>query len=138
MIYSMPTVKTKSTVISVLRAAAAASGFFALAACASAPESANQQIQSAEQAIASAEQTHVADYASPALGEARDKLAAARSAADTKKIVRAQRLADEAIVDAQLASAQAAVARARVVNDEMLKGTNTLKQEMQRNTGDSQ
>ena len=138
MIHSMQLVKTKLSASSALRVATVTAGLFALAACASTPQTANQQIQAAEQAIASAERTHVADYASPALGEAREKLAAARSAADTKKIVTAQRLADEATADAQLASAQAAVARARVVNDEMLKGTDTLKQEMQRNTGEAQ
>jgi hypothetical protein len=53
-------------------------------------------------------------------------------------MVLAQRLAEQSRVDAELASARAEAARAGVVNDEMRKSIDTLKQEMQRNTGDTQ
>jgi putative cell wall-binding protein len=93
-------------------------------------------LQAAEQAITSAERARVADYASVELSDARDKLSAAHSAVKEEKMVQAQRLAKQARADAELASARAEVARARVVNEQMQKGTDTLKQEMQRKTGD--
>lgn len=107
-------------------------GLLLLTACASAPPP-NQALQAAEQAIATAEQARVADYASPELSEARDKLAASRAAIQQKNMVLAQRLADESRADAQLASAKAEAAKAQLVNDDMQKSNVTLKQEMQRN-----
>ena len=112
-------------------------GLLLLTACASTPPP-NQALQAAEQAIATAEQARVADYASPELSEARDKLAASRAAIQQKNMVLAQRLADESRADAQLASAKAEAAKAKVVNDDMQKSNVTLKQEMQRNTDGQQ
>lgn len=112
-------------------------GLFLLTACASTPPP-NQALQAAEQAIATAEQARVADYASPELSEARDKLTASRAAIQQKNMVLAQRLADESRADAQLASAKAEAAKAKVVNDDMQKSNVTLKQEMQRNTDGQQ
>jgi len=107
-----------------------------LGGCASKPVPPTAELQAAEQAITSAERARVADYASVELSEARDKLSAARSAVQEEKMVKAQRLAQQSRVDAELASAKAEVAKARVVNEQMQKGTDTLKQEMQRTTGD--
>ncbi|MFN2329844.1 MAG: DUF4398 domain-containing protein [Chromatocurvus sp.] len=115
---------------------AAVAGLLLLGACASAPLPPTADLQAAELAIASAERARVADYASVELSEARDKLRAARSAVQEEKMNQAQRLAQQARVDAELASARAEVAKARVVNEQMQKGTETLKQEMQRSTGD--
>lgn len=112
-------------------------GLLLLTACSSAPPP-NQALHAAEQAIATAEQARVADYASPELSEARDKLAASRAAIQQKNMVLAQRLADESRADAQLASAKAEAAKAKVVNDDMQKSNVTLKQEMQRNTDGQQ
>lgn len=118
-----------------LRLPTAVAVLFALAACASVPKPPTEALQAAEQAIANAEKARVADYASPELGEAREKLTAARSAVDKEQMVLAQRLAEQSRADAELASAKAEVAKARTVNDEMQKSTSTLKQEMQRNPG---
>jgi len=114
----------------------AVAGLLLLSGCASAPVPPTADLQAAEQAIASAERARVADYASVELSEARDKLSAARLAVQEEKMVQAQRLAQQARVDAELAYAKAEVAKARVVNEQMQKGTDTLKQEMQRTTGD--
>ena len=111
-------------------------GMLFLTGCASTPQPPTAELQAAEQAIASAERARVADYASVELSEARDKLSAARSEVQEEKMVQAQRLAQQARVDAELASAKAEVAKARVVNEQMQEGTDTLKQEMQRTTGD--
>lgn len=118
-----------------MRLAVALVGVLTLAACASAPMAPTQSIQAAEQAITTAEQARVADYASLELSQARDKLAAALVAVEKEDMVLAKRLADESLVDAQLATAKAGELKAKKVNDDMKKGTEVLKQEMDRNTG---
>lgn len=115
-------------------AAAAIAGLLTLTACAT-PKPPTEALQAAELAITSAEQARVADYASPELGEAREKLAAARNAVQKEEMTLAEHLAEQSKVDAELASAKADVARAQEVNNEMLKSTDVMKQEMQRNTG---
>lgn len=117
---------------------AAAAGLFTLSGCMSPPPAPTQELQAAESAITAAEQARVADYASPELGEARDKLAAARTAVEQEKMVLAQRLAEQSRVDAELAAARSDAAKAKEVNDEMMKSTDSMKQEMQRNTGAQQ
>jgi hypothetical protein len=121
-----------------LRLATATAGLLMLVACASMPQPPTAELQAAELAIADAERARVADYASAELSEARDKLRAAHSAVQQENMVLAQRLAEQSRVDAELASARAEAARAGVVNDEMRNSIDTLKQEMQRNTGDEQ
>jgi Domain of unknown function (DUF4398) len=107
----------------------------ALAACASTPPPPTLELSSAKQAIAAADQTRVADASSPELSEARDKLTAAQTAVQDKHMVEAQRLAVESRVDAELASARIASSKEQAVNHEMIKSTDTLSQEMQRNSG---
>lgn len=118
-----------------LRLASAIVGTLTLAACASVPPAPTQELQAAEMAIANAEKARVADYAAPELGEARDKLAAARVAVQQEQMVRAQQLAEQSRVDADLAAAKSSAVRAKTVNDEMIKSTDAMKQEMQRNPG---
>ncbi len=113
----------------------AVSGLLMLAACASTPPPA-AELQAAEMAITSAERDRVADYASVELSEAREKLRAAYIAAGQENMVKAQRLAEQSRVAAELASARAEAARAAVVNHDMRESTNTLKHEVERNSGD--
>lgn len=115
--------------------AATAFGLLMLAGCASTPKPPDQALQAAEMAITTAEQARVADYASPELGDARKKLAAAHAAVQEKNMVLAERLAEQARADAELATAKASIGKAGVVNEEMKKSTDTIKQEMQRNPG---
>jgi hypothetical protein len=105
-----------------------------LAACASTPPPA-VALASAKQAIGVADQARIADASSPPLSEARDKLAAAQTAVTDKRMDDADRLARESRVDAELSTAQSAAAKDKAVNDEMIKSTQTLSQEMQRNSG---
>jgi multidrug efflux pump subunit AcrA (membrane-fusion protein) len=121
-----------------LRLATATAGLLMLAACATVPQPPMAELQAAELAIADAERARVADYASAELSEARAKLRAAQSAVQKENMVQAMRLAEQSRVDAELASARAEAARAKVVNDEMLKSIDAMKQEMQRNTGEQQ
>jgi len=106
-----------------------------LSACASTPKAPNEALQAAELAISTAEQARVADYASPELGEAREKLTAARLEVEKKNMTKAARLAEESKVDAELATAKASAAKAKEVNDELQKSNTVLKQELQRSTG---
>lgn len=117
------------------RFAAVLAGVLVLAACASAPQAPNRSLQAAEQAIATAEQARVADYASLELSQAREKMAAARRAVHQEEMVEAERLADEALVEAQLATAKASEIQAKKVNDDMRESTRTLILEMRRDTG---
>jgi hypothetical protein len=121
-----------------LRQAIATMGLLLIAGCASVQQPPMAELQAAELAIADAERSSVADYAPAELSEARDKLRAAHSAVQQEKMVQAKRLAEESRVDAELSSARAEAARAKVVNDEMHKSIDTLKHEMQRNTGENQ
>lgn len=105
-----------------------------LSACASLPEP-TVALKAAEQAIATADRTRVADAASPELSEAREKLTAAQTAVHQQQMVIAERLAVESRIDAELASAKIEAAKAQAVNDEMKRSTETLAQEMQRNSG---
>jgi len=115
--------------------ATVALGLLLLSGCASTPQPPTQALQAAEMAITTAEQARVADYAAPELGEARQKLAAANAAVQAKNMTQAQRLAEQARVDAELAVARNDVGKAKIVNDEMKKSTDTIKTEMQRNPG---
>jgi len=116
----------------------AMAGLLVLGGCASAPVAPTASLQAAEQAISSAEQARVADYASLELSRARDKLAAAKAAVQTEEMMLAKRLADESLVDAQLATAKAGEIKAKKVNVDMQESTSVLKQEMGRNTGTQQ
>src|SRR5690349_8825386 len=118
-----------------LRCGIAALGLLALNASAAKPEIPTQSIQAAELAIKNADEARVADYSSPELTSAREKLTSARNAVERKEMVIAQRLADQSRAEAELATAKASVAKEQAVNDEMQKSTEMLKQEMQRNTG---
>lgn len=133
------TIKTSKTTAhqgSAFFAASALAGVMALAtACSSAPQPPTEALQAAEQAIDSAEQARVADYASPELGNAREKLTAAHIAVQDEDMEQAQRLAEQSRADAELALARSQASKANVVNDEMKKSTSTIKQEMQRNPG---
>lgn len=108
---------------------------FTLVGCASTPVPPTAELQAAELAIRNAEQARVADYAAAELKQAREKLAAANTAVQKEEMVRATYLAEESKVSADLASARTQMAKAKAVNDEMQASLDTLKQELQRNTG---
>lgn len=75
-------------------------------------------------------------FAPEELGEARTRLASANEAVTNKKMVEAERLADQSRADAELASAKTTAVQAKAVNEEMSKSTATLVEEMQRNSGE--
>lgn len=117
-------------------AAAAIAGLLALAACAATPQPPHNALQAAELAITRADQTRVSEYAPAQLNQARNKLATARTAVHNERMVEARTPAEEALVHAELASAQAEMIKAKAVNVEMRKSIDTLEEEMQRSSGE--
>jgi len=83
-----------------------------LAACATLPAP-TEQLAASRTAIQSAEVAGADQSATVELSQARDKLAAAQTAVNAGDNDRARRLADQALVDAQLAQAKASTTRAR-------------------------
>jgi hypothetical protein len=105
-----------------------------LSGCSSAPKPPIDALQAAEVAIDHAEQARVADYASPELSQAREKLLNAKLAVEKEQMTRARWLAEESKANAELATARASAAKAKAVNDELQKGNAVLEQELQRST----
>ncbi len=102
------------------------------AACATAPAAPESALDAARVAISNAEKADAGRHASAELGEARDKYALAGSAVRDEDMVVAERLALESRVQAELASARTAAAKAAAVNQEMSRGADALAEEMQR------
>ena len=105
-----PSIATRLT---LLRLFGAGIGLLLLSACASPPTPPDQALQAAESAISHAEQARVADYASPELGIAREKLTAANAAVQREEMLLAERLADQSRVEAELALAKSQAAKAK-------------------------
>lgn len=103
-----------------------------VAACASAPPAPDSALDAAKVAISNAEKADASHYAGAELGEARDKLALADSAVNQKSMIMAERFAQESRVQAELASARTAAAKATMVNKEMERGADALTEELQR------
>ena len=105
----------------------------ALVACASTPPP-TDQLARAESAIKRAEEARVADYASPDLKAAREKLASARAAVTRDEMALAARLAEQARVDAEVATAKAEAAKAQSNIEELQKANAAIQQESLRNS----
>lgn len=86
------------------RAAAVLSAALGMTACAGSVPPPTAQLGAASQAVQEAERANALQYAPVALQSARDKLAAADKAMRADERTRARRLADEARVDAELAT----------------------------------
>jgi Domain of unknown function (DUF4398) len=120
--------RTAVGVTGVLMLAASAS----FVACASTPPAPTASLQAAQLAIANAEAADASRYSGEELGEARTKLASADTAVKEQRMIMAERFAEESRADAELASAKSTAAKAKAVNEEMKRSTNTLIEEMQR------
>lgn len=106
-----------------------------LAACAAAPLAPNDALQAADIAIRNADDAKAAEHAPLEMTTAREKITAARAAVAAEDMRLARRLADEAQVNANLAKAKADTAKAKAANTEVQKGIDSMKQEIDRNTG---
>ena len=119
-----------------VRIAAGLTGVLMLAACASTPPAPTASLQAAQLAISNAERTDASRYAPGELSEARTRLASADTAVREQRMIMAERVAEESRAEAELASAKTAAVKAKAVNDEMTRSTDTLVEEMQRSSGD--
>ena len=114
----------------------ASSMLVTIAGCASTPPPPTANLQAAQQAIANAERVEAGRYAAGELGEARTKLASADTAVTDKKMDLAAQYADESRADAELAAAKTSQSKANAVNADMKQSTGTLREEMQRSSGE--
>jgi hypothetical protein len=106
-----------------------------IAACASNPPAPTASLVQAKVAIAHAETADASHYAGAELDAARQKLLMADAAVSDKSqksMALADRLAQEARVEAELASARTEAAKAAAINQEMSRGADALTEEMQR------
>lgn len=118
--------------------AALAGAVITLAGCASTPPPPVASLEAARNAIEDAEQARAIEHAPLELRESREKLAAANNAVDNENMLAAHYLAEESRVLAELAFARAEMEDARIVNEEIIRSTAVLGEEMQRGAGGRQ
>ena len=97
------------------------------AGCASAPPP--PTLLQARQAVEQAQQAPADQYAALELHEAQEKLNAAEAAATAEKNAEAERLAQEALINVQVAQAKADAEHSNRAADELAKTVQTLQQE---------
>jgi hypothetical protein len=119
-----------------VRTAVGLAGVLMLAACASTPPAPTASLQAAQQAIDAAERVEAGRYAASELDDARTQLASADKAVSEQRMIMAQQFAENSRANAELASARAADAKAKEVNEEMKRSTSTLVEELRRTSGD--
>jgi hypothetical protein len=103
-----------------------------LAGCAVQAPAPEKQVTLATQSIVQAENSGAVEFAPVELKSARDKLDQAKLAMGKQENIVAQRLADEAMVDANLAEAKARSAKSQKVVEELKESIRILQQEMNR------
>lgn len=103
-----------------------------LAGCAVRVPAPEKQVTLATQSIVQAENSGAAEFAPVELKSARDKLNQAKLAMGKQENIVAKRLADEAMVDANLAEAKARSAKSQKVVEELKESIRILQQEMNR------
>lgn len=108
-----------------------------LSACASAPLAPDESLNAAKSAIDNAVQAEARQYAGAELEEARAKLVLAQKAISAEQMIRAEQLALQSRVSAELAMARTEAAKATAINRDLNKGVDALNEEMQRQ-GDQQ
>ncbi|MFN2348400.1 MAG: DUF4398 domain-containing protein [Thioalkalivibrio sp.] len=104
-----------------------------LGACASTPQiEPTSSLDAARTAISNAEKNDAGHYAGAELDAARQKLQSANRAVSENNMMLADRRAQEARVEAELASARAESKKAEEVNIELIKAVDALTEELQR------
>src|SRR5262245_48674953 len=89
-------------------------------------------VSQAELAVQQADKSKAPQYAPRELGLAREKFDRAKRAMDTEHFEEARRLAEQALVDAQLAETKAEAESTKQVAQELLKAIESLRAEAQR------
>jgi hypothetical protein len=104
---------------------------FLMAACASTPPP-TDQLAVSRAAVDSAVRAGATDHAAVELALARGKLERAQAAMNSNNHLEARRLAEQAAVDAELAQARAASARARTAASQVDQSIRALREEIER------
>jgi predicted nucleic acid-binding Zn-ribbon protein len=104
----------------------------ALAACGATGERPERDLARAEAGIRQAEQGGAGQYGALELQAARDKLSRARAAVDEGEMDVAQRLAEQAALDAELAAAKTRSRKADLAVQEVENSIAVLQEEMRR------
>jgi len=103
-----------------------------LTACVSAPLAPTEQLTAAQDAITEAEQAEARQFAQPELEDARARLLRAEEAVVAEEMSKAEYLAIQARVTAELALARTEATKATEINREMQRSADALDEEMQR------
>ena len=105
-------------------------GVVGLSSCAGGPPTATlTQLSQAELAVKQADKSKAPDYASVELYTAREQLTAAQQAMHRKDYAEARRLAERAMVNAQLAETMGEAAQARQAATELQHSVEALRRE---------
>lgn len=107
---------------------------FGLTACGTKIAPPDSQLSQATSSISQAESLGAYESAPIELKSARDKLNQAKQALQIEDYLTAQRLAEQAIVDANLAQAKARTAKSQKTVEEIKEGIRTLQEEVDRKT----
>lgn len=105
--------------------------------CASTPGAPTASLKSASDTIDRAERSDARQHAGAELDEAKDKLMQAERAVESENMQRAEQLAEQARIVAELAMARTDAAKALEVNRQLRQDAEALDEEMQR-MGDQQ
>ena len=116
----------------ILKVSATILFLFFLTGCADKVPPPTRQITLATQAIAQAEGSGAFESAPMELKSARDKLSLAQRAMEKEDNLKAGRLADEAMIDANLAEAKARSAKAQKTVEELKENIRALREEVDR------
>ncbi|MDZ7829859.1 MAG: DUF4398 domain-containing protein [Halofilum sp. (in: g-proteobacteria)] len=121
----------------VWRGAATLAVGVVLGACATTAATPTNALTEAREAIFIAQESGARQYARAELADAQNYLAMAETAVVEEEMATAERMADRARVTAELATARTEFAKATQINREMEQAAKALREEMQR-TGDEE
>lgn len=119
----------------IMMAAVSTLFLFVLAGCAVKVPPPDQQLALATDAISQAESTGAYELAPVELKSARDKLSQAKAAMEQEDNARARRLAEAALIDANLAEIKSRSAKSQKMVEELRESIRVLQEEMSRKSG---
>lgn len=114
------------------RAIACALILAGIGGCATSAPPPEQELAQAEQKVAAARQSNASEFAALELRTAEDKLKQARAAMDEEDYVTARRLAEAALVDAQVAESKAHSQSTMNAAQELSQSIESLRRESER------
>lgn len=107
-------------------------GLLALTGCAPTMQPPTSQLALAESAVDKATASGAYEYAPLELKTAQDKVDQAKTSIQTKDYVKAERLLQQAEIDAQLAEAKSSTTKSQKAVDSLQQGIDLLREEIQR------